>query len=290
MRGGQHQVLLLLKGMREEGHECMLLARRERPLWSAGIGAGFRVRFANVKEVWRNSKEVDMVHAHDARAHAIAAALCRRGFVVSRRTAFPVKRSFASAWKYNRAARFLAVSSFVSMELQSAGVSPDKIDVVYDGVEPALNRTEWRPSHPAVALASSDPQKGRDLVEKAARISGLRVIYSEDLPRDLREASVFVYITRSEGLGSAALLAMNMGVPVVASCIGGLREVFVDGVSGVFVKNEPDDIARAMRSVIEEPAWACSLIEQGRARIQERFTKQHLVRGTLASYERALAG
>src|SRR5205807_110540 len=109
-------------------------------------------------------------------------------------------------WKYRRAARYLAVSQFVARELEAAGIRKEKIDVVYDGVEPQEGTQDWKPEYPAVALASHDVKKGRDLVEQAAEFAHVPVVFSEDLARDLRRASMFVYITRSEGLGSAVLL------------------------------------------------------------------------------------
>jgi glycosyltransferase involved in cell wall biosynthesis len=173
--------------------------------------------------------------------------------------------------------------------LEAAGIRKESIDVVYDGVEPVEAGKEWKAEYPGVALASRDPQKGRDLVEQAAQMTGVRMVFSDDLSQDFRRASMFAYITRSEGLGSAVLLAMNMGVPVIASCVGGLEEVFVDGISGIFVRNDAREIARAMRSILEQPAFTRGLIEQARARIQECFTLEHLVRGTLLSYRSALA-
>jgi glycosyltransferase involved in cell wall biosynthesis len=288
MRGGQYQVLLLLKGLASSGHEPVLMARG--PLASAAEAAGFTVHSAETKALWQRSKEAAIVHAHDAHAHTMAAIASRRKFVVSRRVAFPVRRSVASIWKYQRPARFLAVSHFVAKELQAAGIRKEKIDVVYDGVETATTAEPWSAANPAVALASEDPQKGRELMERAAALAGIRVLFADDLEADLRHASMFVYLTKSEGLGSAALVAMNMGVPVIASCVGGLTEVFADGLSGIFVRNEPEDIARAMRRVLDDPALAHSLCQHGRERIAEAFTKEHLVAGTLASYERALAG
>lgn len=289
MRGGQHQVLLLLKGLRNAGHNSTLMAYSKGPLWNAAADAGFPVLSAETRELWRCAKEATIVHAHDARAHTMAAIASRRKFVVSRRVAFPVRRSVASLWKYQRAARFLAVSHFVAQELQAAGIRKEKIDVVYDGVEMMTHATDWNPKNPVVTLASDDPEKGRNLVEQAARNAGARVLFSNELSKDLRQASLFVYITRSEGLGSAALLAMSTGVPVIASCVGGLVEVFADGVSGIFVRNDAEEIAEAIRRVLDNPDLAHSLIEHGKERIAECFTQEHLTRGTIAAYEGALA-
>ncbi len=290
MRGGQHQVLLLMRGLRKSGHESVLLAHKHSPLRQAAESDGFTVYDAEAKELWRRSKEVALVHAHDARAHTIAAMTSRRKFVVSRRVAFPVQRSVASVWKYQRPARFLAVSQFVARELTAAGVREERIDVVYDGVDASVTTAEWRSEYPAIALASRDPQKGRDLISEAAAVASVPVVFSDDLRRDLQRASMFVYATRSEGLGSAALLAMSVGVPVIASRVSGLVELFDENVSGFLVENKPGDIAAAMRKVLDQPKLAMAVGQNGRKRVEENFTEEHLVSRTIASYERALNG
>jgi glycosyltransferase involved in cell wall biosynthesis len=288
LRGGQRQVLLLMKGLREAGHESVLLARENTPLWRAAVENDLFVHDVKMRNVRKHSGPADVVHAHDARSHTIAALAAKRAFLVSRRVAFPVSRTFASRWKYGRAARFLAVSECVAQQLQAAGVPAGKIEVVFDGVEPAA-AAEWGIDYPAVALASADPSKGRDLVEQAAAAAKIQVHYSSDLARDLRRASMFVYVTRSEGLGSAALLAMSMGIPVIASRVGGLPEAIVDGVSGILVSNDSSEIARAMQGVLENTASTEGLIANARARVAKLFSSEQLVERTLSAYRRVLA-
>ena len=289
MRGGQQQVLLLMKVLQRAGHVSTLLARRRSPLFQAASEEGFRVFGVGAGAVLRHSGKADVVHCHDARAHSLAALASRRTFVVSRRVAFPMKRSFGSRWKYRKAGRYLAVSRFVADELESGGIEPLKIDVVYDGVQKAERLSEWSAEYPAVALGSSDPQKGRDLVEQAAKVSGVQVLFSDNLAEDLKRASMFLYVTRSEGLGSAALLAMNLGVPVIGSNVGGLAEVFIDGISGIYVRNDPAEIVRAMRRVLGSKSLAMTLVEGGKKRIAERFTEEHLLKSTVACYDKALS-
>ena len=105
----------------------------------------------------------------------------------------------------------------------------------------------------------------------------------------MRRASMFVYITRSEGLGSAALLAMSMGIPVVASRVGGLAEAIVDGDSGILVSNESAEIARAMRRVVENAASTQVLIANAALRVAKFFSREQLVERTLSAYRRVLA-
>jgi glycosyltransferase involved in cell wall biosynthesis len=127
--------------------------------------------------------------------------------------------------------------------------------------------------------------KGSDLVRRAAELAAYGVEFSHDLERDLPEAGVLVYITRSEGLGSAALLAMAHGVPVVASRVGGLPEVVEHGVTGVLTDNEPEAIAEAIMQ-----ALACrgELSRNARRRAEERFSVAQMIDRTRQAYRQVL--
>ncbi len=291
MRGGQRQVLMLMEGLRDIGHSSELLARRRGPLYRAAQALHFPVAPASLKSLMARSRRADLVHAHDARSHSFAAIASRQSFVVSRRVAFLPKDDWFSNWKYRRAQRFLAVSEFVAGELKRAGVPAERIDVVYDGVQADVNPAHETGSGASiVALASRDPLKGRDLAENAAAIANVPLVFSEDLAGDLQHASMFLYITRSEGFGSAALLAMSFELPVIASRTGGLPEIVVDGDSGLLVENHPSAIAEAILRLVKDPKFARALGRNARARVEQRFTAKHLVAGTLNSYRRALAG
>lgn len=288
MRGGQYQVLLLLDGLRKKGHRPVLLAREGARLWEAAENAGHHVATASLQNVWRWSQRSALVHAHDARSHTLAAVASRRPVVVSRRVAFPVKRTLLSRWKYRRAAVYLAVSEYVAGELRKASVPAAKIKVVYDGVAPGPLAEDWDPTYPVVALQSADPGKMGTLLAKAAAMAGVGIAFSRDLPVALRRASGFVYLSRSEGLGSAALLAMSMGVPVIASRVAGLAEVFVDGSSGLYVPNDAGEIAKSIRTLLSDPQLAIRLREGGIARVAQLFSAERMISDTLHVYERAL--
>jgi glycosyltransferase involved in cell wall biosynthesis len=119
-------------------------------------------------------------------------------------------------------------------------------------------------------------------------LAGVDLEFSADLPSDLPGASLFLYITRSEGLGSGALLAMSAGVPVIASKVGGLPEIVVHGKNGLLVDNSPESFAAAMREILNDPAEAARMGAAGRRAAEERFTLGHMVRGTLEVYRKTL--
>lgn len=281
MRGGQWQVLYLMRGLREHGHEVALLdtggALSQR-------AAAEQLPLVRSLGAWKP----DLVHVHDAHAHTHAALFCRRPFIVSRRVGFPIGAGWLSRWKYRRAAHSIAVSQFVANTLEQAGLKPETISVVYDGV-PAPPLREIRVEGPIVALLNEDTRKGTGMLQEAAAQAGVEVRLSTNLPADLASARAFAYITGMQGLGSAALIAMAAGVPVIASNSGGLPEIVEHERTGLLVENRTESIAVALRRILQERDLAGRLARAAYARTAERFSVEAMVRGTETVYERVLA-
>lgn len=270
--GGQYQVLFLMEGLLNRRVKCRLLARgallaeAQRRGWDAG-------------ELRWGRYSADIVHAHDARTHTMAAVLARGRVVVSRRVGFPVKANPLSRWKYRRPATFLAVSHFAANELLRAGVPASKVAVVADGV-PDLPRSQGG----RIITIS----KNRALTQQAAKLARVPVIVSTNPVEDLATASMLVYASDMEGLGSAALLAMSAGVPVVASRVGGLREAVENGVTGWLVPNTATAFAAAIRQLVNNEDQARHFGAAGRARYEANYTVPMMVERTLAEYRRVL--
>ncbi len=222
-----------------------------------------------------------VTHAHDARSHTAAAMAGVARLVVSRRVAFPVQPNPVSRWKYRHAAHYIAVSQAVKQTLVEAGIAPSRITVVYDGVP------MQPPSHGSeiLVLESSDPGKGTALALHAVTLAGFEARPSRDLENDLARAGLFLYITQSEGLGSAVLLAMAAGVPVIASNVGGLPEIVKHEATGLLTLNTSDAIAGAVRRLMHDRSLAQSLAAGARALVQEKFSVEQMVAGTVAVYE-----
>jgi len=282
MRGGQWQVLRLMEGLRREGVDGTLLSRQGSPLLARARALGLTARPLGLWTLCRHSRQADLVHAHDARTHTLAAALATAPLVVSRRVAFPIQ----SRWKYARAERYAAVSQFVKRVMMEGGVPEEKIFVVYDGVplgEPAP------PGDAVVAPASADPLKGTALALEATRLAGVDLLLSRDLESDLAGAALFLYLTRSEGLGSAILLAMAAGVPVVASDVGGIPEMIRHQENGWLTENEPGPIAAAIGELLADRPLARRLAEAARQTVAQKFSLDQMIRNTLDLYRQVLS-
>jgi hypothetical protein len=260
MRGGQWQVLRLIAGLSAAGIDSTLLARKEGPLFEAARKEGWRVEPLGLTRAILGLPNHDLIHAHDARSHTMGALLRRRPLVVARRVAFPV----GSRWKYGKARRYIAVSNFVKGVLIEGGVAAERISVVYDGVP---------------LLPVSDGTQVLRLEKGRA---------PANLEKALEEAAAVVYLTESEGLGSGALLAMSAGIPVIASDVGGLREIITHRENGILVRNDEAEVQAALHEVQQDRDFARRIAEAGRHTVMQRFTVERMVQSTIEVYRQVM--
>ncbi len=70
-----------------------------------------------------------------------------------------------------------------------------------------------------------------------------------DIPRILASANLYVIPSLREGMGQSTMEAMSMGLPVIASNVGGLPELVIDNQTGILIP--PKDISALAEAIIE---------------------------------------
>lgn len=268
----------------------------------------------------------DLVHAHDPRSHAIAIGALvgqsrRVPLVVTRRSA---ARPRGLVRFGRRVARFVAISEAVADALRAGRIPEARITVAYPGVTlraPASAR-DWRaecgwPAETVVVglvgpiasdreaplLETLLAQVPRDVVARAALVvlgghatgrgdlAGVRLFragFVHDVPHALAGLDLLLHPGGAEGIGTAVIEAMALGVPTVAFAAGGLPEVIDDGINGLLVP--PGDAPRfvsAVTHLVTDPAARRRLADAGPERARA-FSPERMVDAVQAAYRDVL--
>jgi glycosyltransferase involved in cell wall biosynthesis len=275
---------------------------RRRP-WLAAALPAMLVSFARAART--ASRGAELVHAHWLPAGAVAATT-GRPFVVQL-WGTDVELARRAPWLAAAILRRARLTICASQELAAAArdLGAQTVRVIPSGVDvPAAVAEPEEPPHVLYAGRLS-PEKG--VAELAQAASGLPLVVAGDGPlrerlpqargwvphdellRLYERAAVVVCPSLREGFGIACGEAMAHGRPVVASAVGGLRDLVVDGETGLLVP--PGDVA-ALRAALERLLRDADLRRRlgaaGRMRISEHFSWERAVSLTVTAYEDAL--
>lgn len=215
-------------------------------------------------------------------------------------------------------------SQHVARLVRGWGVPQHKLNVIYNSVaDPNLHDENPRALRQAlglpqdmpllVSIARLTPVKGVDVALAALPYIGhdAKLVIVGDgpqqaalesfAPRDrvifvghqehaaamryLRAADVFVLSSRTEGLSHVLLEAQIVGIPCVATIVGGNPEIVTDGENGLLVPSEsPQALAESVNRLLAHPEWASQLAQEGRRR-SSAFSITRMLSETLAVIE-----
>ena len=103
-------------------------------------------------------------------------------------------------------------------------------------------------------------------------------------------AAVFVHPSWADSFPYAVLEAMAMGLPIVATDVGGVGEAIEHDVTGVLVPpGDTGALGEAIVSLLLHPARAAAVGVAARARVRQRFTCDRMVDQTVDVYREVLA-
>jgi L-malate glycosyltransferase len=339
MRGGQRQLLQLARGLRDRGHEPLVVSTPESPLLqrsrASGLAASGIVMRADIDLVAvRRLRRLlrtwapDLVHAHDARTHALALGALvgnrRVPLVVTRRLSLVPRRARI---KYGpRVTRFIAISNAVRDAMVEGGVESDRIDVVYSGVEaPHVEAArDWRkecrwPSDTVLcgvvgAAANGTAERLSEVAQHlspdvrartrlvflggqatgACDISGVPAFcagHVDHVHGALAGVDVLLHpghANAPDGLGTAVIDAMALGIPSIAFDSGALAEIIQTGDSGIIIPGDNvADFAAATASLVTNPDLRHRLGAAGPARSRD-FSVERMIDGTERVYRLVL--
>jgi alpha-maltose-1-phosphate synthase len=155
-----------------------------------------------------------------------------------------------------------------------------------------------------VASSPDTPEIGAEVAALAARVSAERgnlvsidhFISREDLIHLHSHAAVFVCPSIYEPFGLVILEAMACETPVVASRVGGIPEIVVEGETGYLVDYDPTDLesftsalADRLEKLLRDPTLAARMGKAGRERVLQHFGWRAIASQTVELYEKVLS-
>jgi glycosyltransferase involved in cell wall biosynthesis len=124
-----------------------------------------------------------------------------------------------------------------------------------------------------------------------ARALGDRIVWAgfrRDVPDVCFASDVVVLTSDNEGTPVSLIEAQAAAVPVVSTSVGGVRSVVLDGESGLLA-DEPEALAAAVGSLLDDPARAAAMAVRGREHVLATFGVERLVDDLDRLYRRLLA-
>lgn len=238
----------------------------------------------------------------------------------------PDQEGLLSRYKYQAnvktfqgAARIFPWSSWTADSLvKDYGIDPRRIEVIPPGVDTTI----WRPREQngyrkaiRILFVGADfKRKGGHIVLKAFRslareLVELVIVTQEKLPLEqgvrvynnlkpnspelialYQSCDVFVMPSKAEAFGIAAIEASAVGLPLITTAVGGLRDIVEDGKTGFFIP--PDDhatLARRLHLLAKNPGLRRELGQAARQRVETQFNS-HINAGRIAHILQEIVG
>jgi glycosyltransferase involved in cell wall biosynthesis len=162
----------------------------------------------------------------------------------------------------------------------AAALDPDKYEVRIAGQGDQTERLK--------ALAAREARE---------QVAFLGKLSNENLKREYESAGCFILPAvvdskgDTEGLGVVLIEAAEYGVPIIASGVGGIVDIIIDGKTGLLVKEKsPQELTEAILRLRGDAALSKRLADNCRAHVKENFSWERITAKLLALYCEAVRG
>jgi glycosyltransferase involved in cell wall biosynthesis len=109
--------------------------------------------------------------------------------------------------------------------------------------------------------------------------------FRKDMPVILKAADLFVLSSRWEGCPMVILESMALGVPILATGVGGVPELVIDNQTGQLIQSgSPTELANGIYDLLQNSERAACLAEQGQQRLTQSFSIEQKARAMTTLY------
>jgi glycosyltransferase involved in cell wall biosynthesis len=146
-----------------------------------------------------------------------------------------------------------------------------------NGLEDVIRSLKLLPENVRFKILGTGPLKNHliqitKVLNLENRVEFADFVDQKDMPPHLHAADIFIRPSLSEGMGNSFIEAMAARLPVIATPVGGIPDFLKDGETGLFCKvNDPEDIAKQVTKLANDPALVERLKENALKMVQERY-------------------
>ena len=315
---------------RSEGIETRVLTHLKHDLhpWHDAAGIieiGRWIRRFDPDVVHAHSGKAGLLGRFAAAAQHVPSVYTAHGFAFA--AGAPLVRKCAAVageWLAGRAGDItIAVSRSESdLAMRYHVARKKRSTVIYNGVEEPSLRAVPQNGPPVIAMVArfDFPKQQSLLIRAFSRIAGNARLWligdGPELPSAVRMAQRFwvrdrmtfwgdrsdvtellsraqvgALISSQEGFGLSLIEAMSLGLPVIASACGGMREIVRHGQTGLLVApGDESQLAAALERLVSDPQARKRMGEAGLAHFRANFTAHAMIERTFHVYETLLGG
>lgn len=271
------------------------------------------------------TRGVDVVHVHEGRSiygAYLRSLVSRTPYIATRRVDKQIGEHFFAHRAYRRAACVVALSPQVGEIVHrfdraiNVRIVPSSMSgLTSDAARVAAIRSNLPGRCVVGHVGALDSQKGQELILQAARdfqkthpdvcfvlvgggkqeaelkslAKGLtNVVFTgfvNNVGDYLAAFDVFAFPSRGEGLGSILLDAMDFGLPIIATAVGGVPSIIRDGENGILVEpGNEREFVRGLARLIDSAELRRSIAAAGK-RIGAQFTVERMCARYLEIYK-----
>lgn len=218
--------------------------------------------------------------------------------------------------------KIICVSEYDRQIGLKAGMNPQQLLTVHNGMKdvPSTLKAEPAQSNPikVAMVARFDRQKDQaTLIEAFQNLDAELVLvgdgpslvtirqlvtrlgisdkvkflgFRQDIAQILADVQIFTLISHWEGLPCTIIEAMRAGLPVVASDVGGVKEIVVDNETGYVVpRGNVQELCQKLSYLLNNEQVRISMGKLARQKYESQLTFKHMYDQTLATYKEVVA-
>jgi glycosyltransferase involved in cell wall biosynthesis len=218
--------------------------------------------------------------------------------------------------------KIICVSEYDRQIGLKAGINSDKLLTIHNGMKDVAvdSKANPAPSEPikVAMVARFDRQKDQATLIEAFKDLNAKLVligdgpsldktkerveqlgmnervsflgFRQDIAEILAEVQIYALISHWEGLPCTIIEAMRASLPVVASDVGGVSEIVLDGQTGYLVpRGDVKTLCQKLSYLLDNEQARISMGIMGRQKYESQLRFQHMYKRTLSTYRTAIA-